>query len=89
MVNGATSRIIYIGAWVAILSCIVGFILLAALGHDSPPELMSAMTAAFGVIAGSHLIPPIAQRATQRALDLIEAQQAQQDRAAILERRGE
>jgi len=72
MVNGRVSLIIYIGAWVSIILCIVGFIVLAATGHDSPPELQVAMTAAFGIIAGSHIMPPITRKATESTLTKVE-----------------
>lgn len=73
MVNGVTSRIIYIGAWASIMLCIIGYIVLAALDNDAPVELQMAMTASFGVIAGSHIMPPIGRKASN----------------VILERRGE
>ena len=72
MVNGRASLAIYVGAWVAIILCIIGFIVLAATDHDSPPELQIAMTAAFGIIAGSHIMPPITRKATESTLDKVD-----------------
>ena len=59
MVNGPSSRIIYFGAWACVLLCVVGYIVLSVLEHAAPPELQTAMVAAFGVIAGAHVKPPV------------------------------
>jgi len=68
MVNGATSRLIYFGAWLCNLTCIIGIIVLAMAGHDTPNELMLAMTACLGIVGGSHLTPPLSKAATEVTL---------------------
>jgi hypothetical protein len=67
MVNGAVSRIVYIGAFVCILACIAGIIILAVTDHETPNELMLALTACLGIVGGSHILPPISDAATKVA----------------------
>lgn len=69
MVNGATSRLIYFGAWVCVLTCIIGIIVLAMDDHSTPNELMLALTACLGILGGSHLMPPMSRKATETTLD--------------------
>lgn len=73
MVNGSTSRLIYLGAWVCILACIIGIVILSVSDHETPGALMIAMTGAFGVITGSHIVsPPITREATEKTLTKVE-----------------
>lgn len=72
MVNGRLSLIVYVGAWAAILMCIAGFIVLAYHDREAPTELRIALTAAFGIITGSHIMPPITRRATESTLKQVE-----------------
>jgi len=72
MVNGRISLIVYVGAWVSILLCIVGFIVLAYNSKEAPAELRIALTAAFGIVTGSHIMPPITRKATESTLGKVE-----------------
>jgi len=69
LVNGITSRVIYVGAWFSIMLCVVCITYLAGHGQDTPAELQMALTGAFGVIAGSHIKPPISPGATRQYLE--------------------
>ena len=71
MVNGRISLIVYLGAWLVILFCLVGFVVLAYGDHEAPAELRVALTAAFGIITGGHIMPPIANKATNDTLDQV------------------
>ena len=71
MINGRLSLIVYIGAWCASLLCIVGFIVLAYAEKEAPTELGIALTAAFGIITGSHIMPPITNKATTETLQKV------------------
>ena len=71
MVNGRISLIVYIGSWVAIMLCLIGFIVLAYNSKEAPAELRIALTAAFGIITGSHIMPPITSKATNSTLQKV------------------
>ena len=77
MVNGRTSLAIYIGAWVTVLACIIGSVIVAITESETPTILMVAMTSAFGILAGSHIMPPISRDATRRAIDRTDAERAE------------
>ena len=49
--------------------CVVCITYLAGHGQDTPAELQMALTGAFGVIAGSHIKPPISPGATRQYLE--------------------
>jgi len=69
VVNGVTSRIIYIGAWINIALVGLCITYLSAHSKATPAELQMALTGAFGVIAGSHIKPPISPKATKAYLE--------------------
>ena len=71
MVNGRISLIVYAGAWFAIMLCLIGFIVLAYNSKEAPAELGIALTAAFGIITGSHIMPPITNKATTSTLEKV------------------
>lgn len=59
MVNGSTSKIIYLGAWLCAFTCIVGIVILG-IGQDPiPVELGLALTACISFVAGAHVKAPV------------------------------
>lgn len=58
MVNGDTSKIIYLGAWATVLVSIIGQVILAVFKVAAPAELQAASLAAFALISGTHIMPP-------------------------------
>ena len=72
MVNGRASLAIYIGAWVCVIACIIGIVILAVGEHPVPDELKYFGGAALGIVGGAHIAPPISKDATERVLALNE-----------------
>lgn len=70
MVNGATSRIIYILAGIIAVTCIVAIVALKISDPASnvPNELDYALFGAVGFIVGAHVKPPIATDANGEPL---------------------
>lgn len=62
MVNGTTSRILYVGAYGMIAMVLAGIVLLSSTNHPIPIELDAALTTLLGFIAGAHVKPPIGAR---------------------------
>jgi hypothetical protein len=65
MVNGATSRIVYIGVLILLGTCIVGIMVLSALDRTVPNDIEIVLTTLLGFIVGAHFKPPTAE--TQQA----------------------
>lgn len=59
VVNGATSRIIYTGAFVMLAICLVGDIVLAMQDKAIPTELSSVTFAVITFLLGAHIKPPV------------------------------
>lgn len=74
MVNGRASLAIYVGAWVAVLAVIIGSVVVAIAHADAPPILMIALSAAFGILGGAHIMPPMSKGATEKTLAVQEAE---------------
>lgn len=71
MVNGTTSRLLYIGAYVVILVCL-GSILALKLndaGAAVPTEVDMVLTSSIAFVLGAHIKPPIATDANGGDLD--------------------
>jgi len=68
MVNGTLSRILYIGAFVCMGLCIIGYIVLAVAVKPVPAELGIAFTGSLALVAGSHITPPNVKKTTDGAV---------------------
>ena len=68
MVNGFVSRGVYLGAWGCVALYMIGAFLLAGVDRSAPAELDKVLYVALGIVGGSHIVPPISRKATERAV---------------------
>lgn len=59
MVNGTLSRILYLGAIILILACIVGIIAHGLTDRPVPYELTGVLSSCLAFLFGAHVRPPI------------------------------
>lgn len=68
MVNGSTSRILYIGAFVLLGVCIVAMAALAVLKAPAPSIFDAVIVGLLGFIVGAHIKPPVSTDGNGAAL---------------------
>lgn len=68
MANGFVSRVVYLGAWGCIALYMLGAFVLAGMDRDAPGELDKVLYVALGIVGGSHIVPPISRKASERAV---------------------
>lgn len=60
MVNGTTSRFVYIGALILIGISLIGIMTLSAFNRTVPADIDIVLTTLLGFVVGAHFRPPIA-----------------------------
>lgn len=58
MINGTTSKILYFGAFITLIICTVGIVILAFGEHTVPEDLKTITAGIFGILAGAHIAAP-------------------------------
>lgn len=59
MVNGATSRLIYLGAFIILGICLIGLVVMAVLQVSAPSIFDAVIVGLLGFIVGAHIKPPV------------------------------